>query len=169
MPATDTIDFEHEFADVVRELRAVPAAAPDPLRARTRALGEPAARRTLPHVPWRRSLLVLAPVCVVGLVVAAVVHGVLNSAPKRQALSRGGGHAEAGAATSTNPQEQVFGPAVLVPAPLQSPLVPPATGRHQNYDAWMRLRVKDLDALTQRTNQAIQVVRSYGGYVAPVD
>ena len=33
----------------------------------------------------------------------------------------------------------------------------------------MRIRVKDLDALTQRTNEAMQVVRSYGGYVASVN
>src|SRR2546423_13666365 len=134
MPATDTIDFEHEFADVVRELRAVPAAAPDPLRARVRALGEPAARRTLPHVPWRRSLLVLAPVCVLGLVAAAVVHGVLDSAPKRQTLTFSGGvnHGGAADATSTSPEKQVFGAATGVPAPLGSPLAPPTGGRHQD-------------------------------------
>src|SRR5207247_4822462 len=32
----------------------------------------------------------------------------------------------------------------------------------------MTLRVKDLDALTDRTNEAMRVVRSYGGYVASV-
>src|SRR5205085_2830863 len=72
---------------------------------------------------------------------------------------------------STNPgaEKQAFGSAQHVPAGLQSPLVPPTGGRHQNYDAWMRIRVKDLDALTQRTNEAMQVVRSYGGYVASVN
>src|SRR5436305_643674 len=45
MPATETIDFEREFADVVRELRALPAAAPTGVRERVRALGEPGARR----------------------------------------------------------------------------------------------------------------------------
>src|SRR5436189_1492983 len=119
MPATDTIDFEHEFADLVRELRVLPAAAPTAVRERVRALGEPAARRTLPHMPWRRSLLVLAPVCVVGLVVAAAVHGLLNSAPKRQALAHWSAQGAGGAATSTNPLEQGFGPAVRVPAPLR--------------------------------------------------
>ena len=57
MPATETIDFEREFADVVGELRALPAAAPTGVRERVRALGEPAARRSLPRLPWRRSLL----------------------------------------------------------------------------------------------------------------
>src|SRR5438477_8009969 len=110
MPATETIDFEREFADVVRELRTLSAAAPASVRQRVRALGEPAARRALPRLPWRRSVLVLAPVCVLGLVVAAVVHGVLNSGPKRQALSLSG-QAEHGAADAlTNPGSSVWGP-----------------------------------------------------------
>ncbi len=33
----------------------------------------------------------------------------------------------------------------------------------------MTLRVKDADALTDRTNEAMRVVRSYGGYVASVE
>src|SRR5438067_13416903 len=122
MRATDTIDFEREFPDVVRELRALPAAAPAGVRERVRALGEPAPRRTLPLPPWRRSLLVLAPVCVAGLVVAAVVHGVLNSAPKRQALLQAGQaeHGAAGGALRTRPGEkQVFGTATDTPNSLQ--------------------------------------------------
>src|SRR5256885_10058897 len=91
MTAADTIDFEREVADVVRELRALPSASPAAVRERVRALGEPVARRSLRLPPWRRSLLVLAPVCVIGLVVAALVHGVINSAPKRQTLSLSGG------------------------------------------------------------------------------
>jgi hypothetical protein len=59
------------------------------------------------------------------------------------------------------------GGAVLSPR-VRSPLVPPTPGRHQDYEASMTLRVQDLDALTDRTNQAMQVVRSYGGYVASV-
>src|SRR5438309_5110994 len=133
MPATDAIDFEREFADVVRELRALPAAAPAAVRERVRALGEPVARRSLPLLPWRRSLLVLAPVCVLGLVVAAVVHGVLNSAPKRWAAES---HGAAGSAVrAKQPAEtQVFGQATATPNSLQSPLVPPTGGRHQDYD-----------------------------------
>jgi Domain of unknown function (DUF4349) len=171
MPATDTIDFEREFAELVRELRAIPSAAPGNVRERVRALGEPAPRRSLPRLPWRRSVLVLAPVCVLGVVIAAVVHGVVNSsAPKQQALSLSG-EAQHGAAGSTASGKNVFGPATdaTTPQVLRSPLVPPTGGRHQDYDAWMRIRVRDLDALTQQTNEAMQVVRSYGGYVASVN
>jgi hypothetical protein len=165
MPATDTIDFEREFEELVRELRALPTAASQDVRNRVRALGEPAPRRRLPTLPWRRSLLVLAPVCALGLVLAAVVHGVLNSAPKQQSVSAGGVvHGEGGSSADTH-----FGAAAVgAPPALRSPLVPPDTGRRQDYQASMTLRVKDLDALTDRTNEAMRVVRSFGGYVASV-
>jgi hypothetical protein len=154
MPATDTIDFEAEFTELVRELRSLPAAAPEPVRARVRALGEPAARRELPRIPWRRSLLVLAPACVLALLSAAVVHGVLSSGPaKRQVVLQADAHGAAGRE--------------LAPV-FRTGLVPPAAGRRQDYEASMTLRVKDLDALTDRTNEAMRVVRSYGGYVASV-
>jgi len=166
MPATDTIDFEREFEQLVRELRAVPAEAPDAVRERLRALGEPAPRRGLPTLPWRRSLLVLAPVCALGLVVAAVVHGVLNSAPQAHGVSLEA-QTHGAAATSTN-RDLNFGAAVDAPPALRSPLVPPNPGRRQDYEAFMTLRVKDLDALTDRTNEAMNIVRSFGGYVASV-
>jgi hypothetical protein len=75
MPATD-VDFEREFEELVRDLRALPTAAPSSVRERTRALGEPARPRTLHDLfltlSSRRSLLVLAPVCVLALVSAAL-------------------------------------------------------------------------------------------------
>jgi Domain of unknown function (DUF4349) len=144
---------------ILRDLRALQLDAPAALRERVRALGEPQPRRTLPCIPWRRSLLVLAPVCALALVSAAVVHGVLSSgAPQRQEAAVHGesaGAVDGGSARTLAPTEL-------------SPVVPPSTDRHQDYEASMTLRVKDLDALTDRTNEAMQVVRSYGGYVASV-
>jgi uncharacterized protein DUF4349 len=120
-----------------------------------RALGEPAPRRELPRIPWRRSLLVLAPVCVLAVVSAAVVHGVLNSgAPKQEALTNWG----AAHSAEKTLQAGVAG----------SALVPPTPGRRQDYEVSMTLRVQDLDALTDRTNDAMRIVRSFGGYVASV-
>ena len=82
MPATD-VDFEREFEELVRDLRALPTAAPEQVREHVRLLGEPARARTLrdvlPALSLRRSLLVLAPVCVLGLVSAALIHGLVNS------------------------------------------------------------------------------------------
>jgi hypothetical protein len=144
----------NEFAELVGDLRALPTAAPESVRQRVRALGEPAPRRTFPQLPWRRSLLVLAPACALALVSAAVVHGVLNSgaSPQRQTLTYERGVAGESVAPTT-----------------RSPVVPPDASRHQDYEASMTLRVKDLDALTDRTNEAMQVARSFGGYVASVE
>src|SRR5438105_11464039 len=85
MPASDTVDFEREFAELVRELRSVPSEAPAELRERVRALGEPEPRRTfrLPRVS-RRMVLVIVPACVVAVVGAAVVHGIVTSSGKQQ-------------------------------------------------------------------------------------
>ncbi|MFL6021609.1 MAG: DUF4349 domain-containing protein [Gaiellaceae bacterium] len=158
MPATD-IDFEREFAELVRELRALPTAAPGSVRERARALGEPVERRT---IPWRKSFLVLAPACLFALFAAAAVHGVLESgAPKQQALTHW--EAAGGAEARLNPSTEVKDAGALA-----SPLVPPASGRHQDYEASIRLRVKDLDALTDRTNEAMRIVKTYGGFVASV-
>jgi hypothetical protein len=143
---------------IVRDLRALPLDAPPALRERVRALGEPQPGWTLPHVPWRRTLLVLAPACVLALLSAAVVHGVLDS-----------GASEPQALTHLGAAQGVSGADRLAPTVHGALLTPPDTGRHQDYEASMTLRVRDLDALTDRTNEAMQVVRSYGGYVASVN
>jgi hypothetical protein len=173
MPATDTVDFEREFEELVHELRALPTAAPDGVRERVRALGEPTPRRSLPVLPWRRSLLVLAPACALALVAAAVVHGVLNSGGGKQTVSARGVSGEAQKGARLNPDTH-FG-AVTTPdfglslGPVAGDtVVPPNPSRRQDYEATMTLRVKDLDALTDRTNEAMRLVRSYGGYVASV-
>lgn len=178
MPATDSIDFEREFEELVRDLRSLPTAAPEHVRERVRALGEPAQPRRLWDrllaVPWRRSLLVLAPVCVLGLLGAAVIHGVLNSGPRREVFAgvqRGQGlqnPAQHGAARGAVPQDKgSFG--ATTTTPFESALPVPSPNRYQDYEAWMTVRVNDLDALTDRTNEAMRVVRSYGGYVASVE
>jgi len=189
MPATDTIDFEREFEELVRDLRALPTAAPEHVRERVRALGEPAERPRLRDrllvVPWRRSLLVLAPACVLGLVAAAVVHGVLNSGVKKDVAVTAKGNPREGqtqrgaAGTKKLPEDQpVYGAATapdhralpLTSPPGRSVLTPsPTPNRYQDYEAWMTVRVKDLDALSDRTNEAIMVVRRYGGYVVSLE
>jgi hypothetical protein len=175
MPATD-VDFEREFEELVRDLRALPTAAPAGVRERVRALGEPARPRTLHDllltVSSRRSLLVLAPVCVLALVSAAVIHGVVNSGgDSRQSaatvqkstaeLQRGAGAFDSHA-TATTPLGAVTG------VPGRS-LPTPASGRYQDYEASLTVRVKNVDALHDRTAEATRLARTYGGYVASVD
>ena len=175
MPATD-VDFEREFEELVRDLRALPTAAPAGVRERVRTLGEPAQPRTLHDLllmfSWRRSLLVLAPVCVLGLVSAAVIHGVLNSggdskqtASARQQLDLQAQPEHGGAVgTTTTP---AFG--ALRGAPSVPSLPTPTPGRYQDYEASLTVRVKNVDALHDRTAEATRLARTYGGYVASVD
>jgi Domain of unknown function (DUF4349) len=164
MPATETADFEREFEELVRDLRALPTTAPPELREHVRALGEPgrapSAWDRLRSLPLRRSLLVLAPACVLGLVIAAVIHGVVSSGG--QPVTRSIVHGEAGGAV-----RRPLAPTAQSPQDL-SLLPGPTPGRYQDYEAWMTVRVKDLERLTDQTNEAMRVVRSYGGYVASV-
>jgi hypothetical protein len=171
MPATDT-DFEREFAELVAQLREVPAAAPDSVHARVRALGEPEAPPTLRDrlalVPWRRTVLVAAPVCLAALLSVAVVRGVVSSGGQSRAFT-----SEVGAARTT-PSPPFFAPGVQsqdsAKTPSEGALSSGAgTGRPVHVDASMRIRVADLDALTDRTREAMQIARSLGGYVASVE
>src|SRR6476646_5171788 len=163
MPATD-VDFEREFEELVRDLQALPTAAPSGVRERVRALGEPARTRTvhdlLLTMSSRRSLLVLAPVCVLALVSAAVIHGVLNSgSPQPVAVQHEAAKLDARGGAGSSGSAQPFG--VATPTP--------AAGRYQDYEASLTVRVEDVDTLHDRTAQATQLARSFGGYVASVD
>jgi hypothetical protein len=181
MPATDT-DFEREFAKLVAQLRDVPATAPDSLRARVRALGEPEAPPTLwdrlATFRWRRAVLVAAPACMAVLLSVAVVRGVLSS---------GSGHRttfsqESGAVTTAKENPRRGSGSLVAPVPpavwgtattdaqkgrTLAPAVG-ASGRPVDVDASLRVRVPDLDALSDRTTEAMQITRSLGGYVASV-
>jgi hypothetical protein len=171
MPATDTTDFEREFEELVRDLRALPTAAPGHIRENVRALGEPVLSQTfwsrVPRFNWRRSLLVLAPACVLGLVTAAVIHGVLNSGPAREAAVTQSGTAFERVQGKSGAEDQALTNAQ--PAPFATPLPVPTAGRLQDYEAWMTVRVKDVDALSDRANEAMRVARSYGGYVVSLE
>jgi hypothetical protein len=173
MPATD-IDFEREFEELVRGLRALPTAAPQHVREHVRVLGEPARPRTLHDLlltfSWRRSLLVLAPACALALVSAAVIHGVVHSGGGSKQVSSAGrpldsqaqhGAAVAGGGTNDQPWRAA--------APTAKSLPAPSPGRFQDYQASLTVRVKDVDALHDRTARATQLARSFGGYVASVD
>jgi hypothetical protein len=172
MPATD-VDFEREFEELVRDLRALPTAAPTEVRERVRALGEPTRPRTLHDLllmlSWRRSLLVLAPVCVLGLVSAAVIHGVINSgSPQPVAVQHDAAKLDAQGGAGLSGGAQPYG--LTQSAPREAATLPtPAAGRYQDYEASLTVRVKDVDTLHDRTAQATQLARSFGGYVASVD
>ena len=169
MPATD-VDFEREFEELVRDLRALPTAAPEQVREHVRLLGEPARARTLrdvlPALSWRRSLLVLAPVCVLGLVSAALIHGLVSSGgSQNQALVQ---QTSGSGGASATPRARSWS-WVRQATPDAHSLATPAPGRFQDYQASLTVRVKDVDTLHDRTAEATQIARSYGGFVASVD
>jgi Domain of unknown function (DUF4349) len=160
--------------ELATELRgARPSASPE-LRERVLAIAareEPRRppRFTLP--PLRRVALVAAPAAVALAVGGALVHGLAHS---------GNGGQKAASAATTVP-----GPGVRagqIPVPLRgaakdraltgkqpfSTALPNTTARLQQYGAYMRLQVKDLDALSDTTKRAMRFARLVGGYVAYV-
>jgi Domain of unknown function (DUF4349) len=152
-------------SDLVAELRALPISAPPHLRERVRGLCQPTPRRALTEaISLRRTLVVLVPVCALALVAAAVVHGVLSSSKSHAesaAATAGPARAHAGVVTGNSPLE---------PAPPQRSLVLPAPSptRHQNYQADLRVRVKNYDALGRETAAAMRITTELGGFVASV-
>jgi hypothetical protein len=165
---------EQRLARLIYELQAARPAAPEALRGRIDALtaGEAARRPTLlERFSFRRALLVLAPAVVVVSVGAAVVQGIvtasspaddaqpnLNEALEVRTAQTDAGEAAPGALRAPS-QPQVFrskGEAAVVPA---------SGGRAQDYYADLRVRVKDLDTLSERTKEALRLTRDYGGYV----
>jgi Domain of unknown function (DUF4349) len=174
MPATDTRDFEREFEELVQQLRALPTAAPEHVRERIRSLGEPVQPPTLwdrfRAVSWRRATLVLAPACMLAVVSAAVVYGLVNSSPERAAVAPPPVRTQpAGEALEDRAGrlDQRWGAATT---PLSKSVLPaPNPDRYQDYEASMTVRVTDLDALSEEANEAMRIVRSYGGYVVSLD
>src|SRR5919108_1877885 len=171
-------------AELVHELRALPLDAPTALRERVRALGEPEPRRVFrfPRVT-RRVVFVLVPACVLAVVAAAVVRGVVVSSqsPRRESASvvHGGNagavapNAKQHALTPAPSDKTVYG---ALTAPGQNPLsltqagVPaPNRNRYQDYQASLRVRVKNFDSLGSDTAKAMQITQSFGGYVASVE
>ena len=170
MPATDT-DFEREFADLVAQLRQAPTEAADSLRVRVRALGEPEAAPTLRDrlvaFPWRRAVLVGAPACVAVLLSVAVIRGLVSSgAGDRMATPVTATSTTSAGAKLHQPGTFDWGLATPEAQRGAPGAVAGAGGRAVDYDASLRVRVRDADALSDRTADAMRVARSFNGYVA---
>src|SRR3954451_6913619 len=181
MRTPEALDAEREFPELVARLRALPAAAPEPLRERVRALGEPATpprlRDRLPALSPRRTLLVLAPATLVLATGIAVSVGLLSrsgpsSQPQEAASVTVAQHgAAAGAGALRAPARQDFANPRLVPSAadrLGKIALPAGGSRLTDYQAYMSVRVHDVDELSRRTAEAMRVARRLGGYVASV-
>ena len=159
-------------SSVALELRAARPRAPETLRERVAALGEPEPRFALPRVQWRRVALVAVPACVVVAVGAALIHGAFHtsSSPRLDATAQPAKH------DNTLNFESVFGqkrnqkagiPQALASkgAARPSSAIPPNSSRLQDYRASLIVRVKDVDALSSQTQKAMRTTRALGGYV----
>jgi hypothetical protein len=159
---------------LLHELRAGKPAAPTALRERVRALAAPEqAKEREPFLSrfrftwgWRRLVLVAPAVVAVALVAAGVI-----------GLTRGdvaGGDDEVAAVggaeatrTATDEPFDAAAPERATPVPaITSKAVPPAPGQLQRYEAELRLRVEDVDALSSATNRAQRIALAHGGSIA---
>jgi hypothetical protein len=191
MPSPELIDFDRRFEQIVRELRASAPSAPETLRARVHELASAPApeRPLLRRFGGRRAALVLVPVCLLGLVAGGLVAGRGGGGGAPSAVPAGReqplrtrrewqaagtvtqafdqlakppvalGGVTHGSAAGGGASGKTFAPATL----------PPDRGRLQHYDVSLSLRVADQDALSKATNEAMQIARGFGGFVAGVE
>ena len=165
---------------LLNEIRASKPVAPSTLRDRVRALSaaEPAREPFLARLRWRQ-LVLAAPVTLVLALSAATVIGLTRD----DALQSGGGGdssvtaLESKAATpdaaGTPPafessdanKQRALAPSTPGVAG-GSETVPPAPGQLQRYEAELRLRVDDVEALSGATKSAQQIALSHGGSIA---
>ena len=158
------------FDKLATELRASRPVVPEGLRNRVeefaRAKPEPRREWSL-RPPARRVAFALAALAILGSFIAAGATGLGGSEPSRDASTGHLGEAKSpsseGAGALTVPQVHGVGP-----LDKQDSLGPQAT-RLERYDAILRLRVKDVDALSNATKRAMNLTRGLGGYVASVE
>jgi Domain of unknown function (DUF4349) len=167
------------YEALVSELRATAPVAPDRLRERVLEAA-PAPRRRRSR--RRRLALVVVPVAVGLAVVAAFVHGFVNSGSQNAALPLNGrvpgGVISHGVGGTNSASGDQFGPASdSVTAQSKSLELAPATkrglvqipkNRLVHAVASLEVRVKSRSDLSAKTNQASQIVGSFGGYAQSV-
>jgi hypothetical protein len=170
-------------AEISRELRATAPRAPEALRERVAAIAtaEPERRGRLlrlPVAPRYRAAFALAAVVAVavcGAVVAGIVHSGSHKSASNEFRSQveiqngasAGGGASRGASTVPGAFAAPRAAAQKQNALDKAARIPPGT-RLQDYEVSLRVRVKDQDALSKATVDAMRWTRSAGGYVAKV-
>jgi uncharacterized protein DUF4349 len=162
---------DDRFDKLAEELRASRPVAPAALRAQVRAL-EPRGPRWTFRWPSRRLVLVLAAVALLGSLFVAGITGLTRSGSQRSSAdsrfrpvlpTRRAPSVEKGSSAQ----------ALKTPAPnfgtvTRSTDLAPATGRLQRYQATLRLRVKNVDAMSSAAKRAMNLAHGLGGYVASV-
>ena len=146
------------FDKLAEELRASRPVASEGLRDRVEDLAraEPKPRREWGfRLPPKRVAFALVALAILGSFIAAGVTGLGGSTGDTSAVRHG-------AAMSPVTTTEAFGLHVQGAAGS----LPPAQSRLQQYDAALMLRVRNSGRLSARTQQAMRLTRSLGGYVA---
>ena len=161
---------------LLNEIRATKPSAPTELRERVRAVAahEPGRAPFLARFEWKRLVLV-APAALVVAVIAGSVIGLTRD----DVVKGGDGEiAASGSATtsatlqrgapeqSTAQREALKGLAAPPAAADSAAPVPPVPGQLQRYEAELRLRVDDVEALSTATKRAQRIALQHGGSVA---
>jgi hypothetical protein len=150
--------------EALAELRAHRPSAPAELRDRVRLLAasQPSPPR---RFSWRLGLIALAPAAVVVLALAIALRGGNNSGNQTaQPAVR-----ELAPATKSSPGVP-FGAAAPQLGSAGRAVAPAASdSRLQDYEAYLRLRVRDGDAVSAATQRAISIARGLGGYPVRVN
>jgi hypothetical protein len=158
-------------AELITELQATRPVADIALRDRVRAIAAATPAQRSPRFTrfsLRRFVLVAVPATAVVLLAVAGVAGLLNSDSKPQSLATAAGDRRQLKTVTAN---QELAPPVAVGAAAATDAAAPAAtpaptaGRAQRYSAQLTLSVKDVDALSRATQQALQITRDLGGYL----
>ena len=160
---------DDRFGELARELRASQPRASAELRDRIETLAPPPLRRMLPSL--RRLAPAVALLALAGSLCVAAAIGLVHSgsrqrqvvAPETSTASRVPAAPVFGAHTQADTSRSFPVPAGKLQA--ESGALAPARDRLQQYDAALTLRVHDADELSARTQQAMRLARSLGGFV----
>jgi len=162
-------------AELITELQATRPAADGALRDRVRAIAaaEPV-RRPSPFARFsryspRRIALVAMPAMAVVLLAVAGVAGLLDSGSQPggvDAIRSGLSSESATAPGATTTPADGAAPSLKAGTSAADAATPgPTTGRVQRYSAQLTLSVKNIDALSDATQQALRITRDLGGYL----
>jgi hypothetical protein len=157
--------------ELIAELQAARPAADDTLRDRVRAIATtPPARRPSPfgRFSLRRFALVAVPATAVVALSAAGIAGLAHprqNPSDRFSVQTGPLTATSAGATGSAGTQRELAPQTKVGAVTDAATPAPTTGRAQRYSAQLTLSVKDVDALSSATQQALRITRDLGGYL----
>jgi hypothetical protein len=157
-------------ADIVRELQAATPVAPQALRRRIRALEAPPAKQLTARFRGRRWVMLALPTAAAAAVAVGAITGAFDSNPQsardatapptEQApgVTNGATDSAAGSLKAAAPEATT----ALAPA---AGSVTPTTPRLERYAAQLTIEVKDSDAISKASQDAIAAIRALGGYV----